>query len=187
MKPLWFAPVALATLATPASAQEIKLKELVDTTITSTVWHAGTVRSEGKEYSAKVKSDVEIVVGKWGDPVQFVQTATWIGNNGRSFTATFSESGLPGKVSATSAAGSGHAVGFLQDGTLYLIRTLKAGGFKFEFKLSRTSKGLTCASREIYLKERGTAAIRLDSPRTGRPLYVVNDKQISSTCRVIKR
>jgi hypothetical protein len=162
------------------------LQDLVDTAITSTVWRAETLRDQGKEYSGKIKSDVEIVFGKLGDPVQFSQTSTWIGATGRTSTTTTSGSGLPGKPKATSAAGGGDGVGFLNNGTIYYIRTLKAGGFKFEFKLERTSKGLACTSRETYMKERGTDAIRLNS-HTGRPIVLVNSKQISSTCRVIKR
>jgi hypothetical protein len=187
MKALWFVPLVAATLTTSVSAQEITLKDLVGTTITSTVWRAQVQRSAGKEYSGTVKSDVEIIVGNWGDPVQFTQTGTWFGSNGRTSTWTARGSGFPGKPGAIPGSGGGDGVGFLQNGTIYVIRTFKAGGFKFEFKLSRRSKGLTCTSRETYLRERGTHAIRLNSNVSGRPLVIVSDKLISSTCQVTKR
>lgn len=84
-------------------------------------------------------------------------------------------------------SGGGYGVGFLQNGTIYYIRTYKSGGFKFEFKLSRTARGLTCTSRETYLKEAGASAILRNSNVSDRPLVIVSDKQISSTCRVTKR
>jgi hypothetical protein len=159
----------------------------VGTTITSTVWRAQTQRGNGKEYSGKAKNDVEIIFGNLGDPVQFTQTGRWFGKNGPTSTWAASGSGFLGKPHTSPTGGGGHGVGFLHNGTLYYIRTYKAGGFKFEFKLSRTPKGLTCTSRETYLKELGASAIHRNSDVSGRPLVIVSSKQISSTCRVTKR
>jgi hypothetical protein len=174
--------------APPGSAQTVKLEELVNTTIKSRTFRAQTVRLDGKEYTGRVQSDVEIAIGRSGDPIRFTQTSTWHGQNG--YRRTTVMGGSPrqlGKSKATPYVGGGHSVAMLLDGTFYLIRTYKSGGFKFEFKLAGGSKGLTCSAREVILNEEGAGEVRANSLRANHPIVIVSDTQISSTCRVIQR
>ena len=188
MRTVWLVSILAAVLTTPASAGQITLKDLVGITIRSTVVREQTTRDLGKKYEGTVRSEVEVIFGGSGDPIQFVQTSTWQNNKtGYKSTWTGSGSGLLGKPQENRRSGGGYGVGFLQNDALYYIRTFKSGGFKFEFKLARTSKGLACTSRETFLQERGSKEIRVTSDTTRRPIVVLSDRQVSSTCSVIKR
>ena len=83
--------------------------------------------------------------------------------------------------------GGGYRLAVFLDSTLTFMRTYRQGGYKIEIRLARTANGLTCTSRETYLKELGADSIAMDSLSNGRPSVIVSSKQISSACRVMKR
>lgn len=94
MRALSFVLLVVAMFTTPIAAQEITLKDLVGTTITSTIWRMQTQkRSDGEKYSGKIKAETTIIFGNPGDTIQVTRTGTWwFGKDGRSGTETSSGS-----------------------------------------------------------------------------------------------
>ena len=176
--------VLMVILASPASAQPIGPSDLMGVSISFTTLRAQTVFDKGKNHPGTVRSTAEIVFGGPSNPVQLTYTNNWHGKDGH--RSTWTKSGSISLGTAMALQG-GHAASFLQNNTLYFVRTFKNGGYKIEIHLVRTSNGLACTSREIFLKEQGVNEKQLKSNATGRPIAVVSDRQISSTCRVIKR
>jgi hypothetical protein len=176
----------LVILAAPARAQEVTLSDLEGATIQSRVFRAQTVLRGDKEFSGRVQSDVDIVIGP-GDNAQAKQTVTWLSSNGTTRTTVLAGSGRIGKPRPNKYAGGGDGVAVFSNETLTYMRTFRKGAFMFTFKFTRTSKGLACTSAETFLKEQGATAIRSNSVHDNHPITVLSDKQLSSTCLVVKR
>ena len=83
--------------------------------------------------------------------------------------------------------GGGHGVWIFENGTLTNLRTFKGGAFKKTIAFARTADGLNCSATEILLREDGVTGVNLTSAFDGRPSQIMNSKQISSTCRVMKQ
>ena len=176
-----------AVLAPPASAQVVTLAELDGAAIESRTIRQQTVRMGGVDRSGRFQSDLEVFFGP-GNVVRIKQATTWHGPDGRGRPMINQQAPLKiGTPKVAMNRGGGYRLAVFLDSTLTFMRTYRQGGYKIEIRLARAANGLTCTSRETYLRELGADSIAMDSLSNGRPTVVVSSKQVLSTCRVTKR
>jgi hypothetical protein len=184
---MWSLASLAAVPAAPASAQVVMLAELDGAAIESRTIRQQTVRTGGVDRSGRFQSDLEVFFGP-GHVVRIKQTTTWHGPDGRGGPMINQQAPLRiGTPKVAMNRGGGYRLAVFLDGTLTFMRTYRQGGYKIEIRLARAADGLTCTSRETYLRELGADSIAMDSLSSGRPAVVVSSKQISSACRLIKR
>jgi hypothetical protein len=70
---------------------------------------------------------------------------------------------------------------------LTFLRTFKEGAFKRTIAFNRSNDGLSCIANEAYAREEGVGDLTMNSAIDDTPVIIVIFKQISSTCRVVKR
>jgi hypothetical protein len=162
----------------------VTLAELADHAIEMKFVRDQVAKREGGEYPVRIEVDLKVVLGP-GDRINWILGNTIHTPNGAQKPKPTSFSSKLEKPEQTRFFGAGHGVWIFSEGILTTLRTYPTGAFKREIKFARAAKGLECTATEGLAREDGAGGVVMTAP-DGRPVTIVSEKLVSSSCRVTR-
>jgi hypothetical protein len=160
----------------------VTLKDLQGSVMEASTTHDRVVRREGRERANKYQLAWKIRFIS-ADSIHTSTVAT-------SYTArgTFSNKNEVtvdlARPRETKSRGGGHVLWLFEDGVLTFLRTYQGGGMKATFAVTRKGEGLDCTAKAIWPREVGVPSIMLRSFVDNKPVEVLSERQIASSCRI---
>lgn len=174
------------SVAGPAMAQQVGLKDLQGATISGAINFVGRARvlKNNMEQSGEFDWRFTIAIG----PGQAIKgtIATEARTGGKSANRTRTFSGTMGQPSLGEEGGPKAVLWTLQAGTLTSLRVLGVGAGVVKISLTRSASGLKCVARGSHAREIGAGDTKAISP-FGDRVEVLHIRQASSSCHVTKQ
>jgi hypothetical protein len=182
-----FYVAVFAFIVSPAAAAGVTLADLDGTVIEATIVFENTGRPPGSNEPAQPsrwQSERKLAIGP-GDTLRSETTDTLFVSMGTHVT-TRSGSYTINKPREIRSSGGGTGVWLFSNGMLVFLRTLHSGAYKMQITFNRVSSGVACHFRAVFARENHVGDVDF-SGSFGQPWEITSSRQISSTCRVIKR
>jgi hypothetical protein len=180
-----FVACVIAISSTVVWAEEVTLSDLEGMMVVSSVMHQQVLRQKGKENSSRLQVDANLFIGSAGE-ARLMSTLSAYGKRTHRAKPTVQNYKLDQPVQV-GTVGGGHALLTFQNGTLTLLRVYKTGAAKREYLFKREAAGVSCTVSESFVREVGARGIVLESPFGLGPTTIINDKQLSSNCKVMSK
>jgi hypothetical protein len=165
--------------------QAVTFADLEGTAVDITFINDRISLRDGQEISVRMEQNVKLVLGPGGTihstAVNTAHSPRGV-RQGQPRTGT-SKLSQPRQLQNL---GGGHGVWVFIDGTLTFLRTYKGGAYRQSIAFARNSNGFSCTARAAFMRENGVGKIVLDSAVGDGEVTILNDKPVSSSCRVTK-
>jgi hypothetical protein len=179
--------LSLPSVAVPAWGQDATLSDLNGVTVQLLGVFQGTYVRNGKTWNAKVYQTGSVTIED--NTIRSSFQITGIHSDGRKNVGPTRSFG-PRAIGKPFKAESGNDVvwAFTDGGLSRLIvhTDSGAGASKLTIKFKRQPAGLACSFSYPVMRENGVGDIRRNAGTDGKPLQVLQFKQISANCTVAK-
>jgi hypothetical protein len=163
----------------------VKFSELEGSVIEARVDRDLIIRRNGRTFPVRIQDDVKLVIRPY-DRIEQSVTVTSDTPRGKRRGPTMTGTFTLGEQRSIAALGGGSGIITFENGVLTFIRTFKEGASKRTFAFSRGPDGLSCTVNITLAREGGVGDVAMNSAIDDAPVVVISNKQISSTCRVVK-